>query len=375
MSPPPPTPALQPARKHPFPRPELSLSARQLEITGYRAAGLATAGIATQLGLSGPSVRGHLKKARITAGVHADRALVYCALADGTVTLTRRATSLVDRADALTLLVWRGLRYNVPDSELISAIAQASHRPRGDVARALDELRAATHLSDCGLVGLAFATGLLCGDEEMEPRAAQAGREFPESGYSRDAPRLKDAPRTPIPPGRSNTPAQGNPQEVPGQRPSTSQADPLRLLPRGMPEWPNHASSPLRWLQSRPLVVGRDIQAVKVSPEVCADILQHLYAQGIPRKQWGPVLGDPDARRALFLLPPRPLPTRWTWEDSRVLRNGVVLDLRPALRPTSRMYWAFTAGAWWSGDQLLRLASSAPVRTKALPDPPVAEST
>ncbi|MFF9436497.1 LuxR C-terminal-related transcriptional regulator [Streptomyces sp. NPDC014735] len=353
----------------PLPRPELCLSARQREIAGYRAAGLAVAEIAAELGVSRASVHGHLRNARITAGVHVDRALVYCVLAGGTVQLTRR-TSLADRPDALTRLVWRGLRYNVPDSELVSAIAQSSLHPRGDVARALDELRTATNLSDCGLVGLAFATGLLCGDEGVEPLTAQTGLSTAKGGYPQDILRLEDVSRTPIPPERSHNPAQGKPQEILGRRPRTSRADPLGFLPKGMPERQNRASPVLRWLQSRLLVVGMDVQAVRVSPEVCADYLLHLYEQGIPRKQWGPVLGDTDACCALFLLPPRSLPAQWSCADGRVLRNGLVLDLRPPLLPTSRMYWAFTPGAWWSLKQLTRLADRASSVGQALPHPP-----
>ncbi|WP_408906959.1 LuxR C-terminal-related transcriptional regulator [Streptomyces atratus] len=358
----------------PLPRPELCLSARQREIVGYRAAGLAVAEIATELGLNRTSVHGHLRNARLTAGVHVDRVLVYCVLAGKTVQLTRR-TSLADRPNALTRLVWRGLRYNVPDSELLSTIAQTSLHPPGDVARALDELRTATNLSDCGLVGLAFATGLLYGDEGVNPTTAPTGLRTTTGGYSQELPRLKDVPRTPVPPGRNHKPAQGKPQETPGRRPHTSPADPLGLLPRGMPERQNRTSPVLRWLQSRPLVVGVDVQAVRVSPEVCADYLQHRYEQGIPRRQWGPVLGDTDAHCALFLLPPRSLPAQWSCADGRVLRNGLVLDLRPPLLPTSRMYWAFTPGAWWSLKQLTRLADRASSVGQALPDPSVTAIT
>ncbi|WP_330434215.1 LuxR C-terminal-related transcriptional regulator [Streptomyces sp. NBC_00825] len=357
---------------HPFPPPELRLSARQREIAGYRAAGLAVAEIAKELRISRASVHGHLRNARSTAGVHVDRALVYCVLASKTVHLTRRTSLAVP--DALTQLVWRGLRYNVPDSELISTIAQISLHPRDDVARALDELRTSTKISDCGLVGLAFTTGLLCADEGVEPTTAPTGLRPTKGGYSQDLPRLKDIPSTPIPPEQNHKPAQGKPQETPGRRPQTSPADPLGLLPKGMPERQN-PSPVLRWLQSRPLVVGADVQAVRVSPEVCADYLQHRYEQGIPRRQWGPVLGDTDARCALFLLPPRSLPAQWSCADGRVLRNGLVLDLRPPLLPTSRMYWAFTPGAWWSLKQLTRLADRASSMGQALPDPSVTAIT
>ncbi|MER5618806.1 LuxR C-terminal-related transcriptional regulator [Streptomyces sp. NPDC002215] len=358
---------------HAFPHPELLLSARQREIVGYRAAGLAVAEIAAELGVNRVSVHGHLRNARITAGVRVDRVLVYCVLAGRTVQLTRR-TSLTDRPNALTRLVWRGLRYNVPDSELISTIAQTSLHPQGDVARALDELRAATNLPDCGLVGLAFATGLLHGDEGVEPGTAHTGLRNTEGANSKDIPRLKDVPRTQIVPERNHKPAQARkPQAI--HRPHTSPADPLGLLPRGMPERHISTSPVLRWLQSRPLIVGMDVQAVQVSLELCADYLQHRYEQGIPRRQWGPVLGDTDGRCALFLLPPHSLPAQWSCADGRVLRNGIVLDLRPPLLPTSRMYWAFTPGAWWSLKQLTRLADRASSVGQALPNPSVTAIT
>ncbi|MFE3946241.1 LuxR C-terminal-related transcriptional regulator [Streptomyces sp. NPDC059118] len=356
---------------HPSSLPEQRLSARQREITGYRAAGLAVAEIATVLGINSTSVHGHLRKARVAMGVRVDRALVYCVLAGGTVQLAWR-TSLADRPGALTRLVWRGLRYDVPDSELISTIAHSILHPRGDVAQALDELRTATNLSDCGLGGLAFATGLLCGDEGVEPLTAQTGLGTAKVGYPQDTLRLKDAP---IPPERSHNPARGKPQGFPERRPCTSPADPLGLLPKGMPERQNRTSPVLRFLQSRRLVVSMDVQAVRVSPEVYADYLQHRYERGIPWTQWGPVLGDTDSRCALFLLPPRSLPTQWSCTDGRLLRNGLVLDLRPPLLATSRMYWAFAPGAWWSLKQLTRLADRAASMGQANTDPPVTATT
>ncbi|MFE4333251.1 helix-turn-helix transcriptional regulator [Streptomyces sp. NPDC056831] len=341
------------------------LSPRRREVAALNAVGLTPYEIADELGITAGGVRSHLRDARIRVGVTAERPLTHLLLAGGGVDLTRLRTPLCNPVDELTRLVWCGLRYDVPDKRLIATIARADGMPPDDVERALTDLRSTTKLTDCGLLGLAFRTGILSGHEGVTPpwsvpapvhigtEPAQI-LEIPASG-SRSC---KEQPRP----------------EDPKLRPPI--ADPLKLLPRDLPNLLIRENSSrhslLSGLEDMTAVAGIHVQAVRVSVEVCRDVLQRMHDNGIPPERWGPVLGNSEGRYAVFLMQPNSIADRWRYAGSRVLRSGTALHLPPYSAPIGSLYWALTPAIWWDTREVIRLIGGDSAVALALPPRPSA---
>ncbi|MFJ5851191.1 hypothetical protein [Streptomyces sp. NPDC092903] len=117
--------------------------------------------------LGGCTVAGHVRRMQAAAGVRTTRALVYRCLDEHLI--DRPARTGRPPADRLTELVWAGMRADIPDTRLVSALATSlrvtSHRVRKVIRSLADEHRT----SWCGLLRPAFAANVLTGDEGPEP--------------------------------------------------------------------------------------------------------------------------------------------------------------------------------------------------------------
>ncbi|MEV7958328.1 sigma factor-like helix-turn-helix DNA-binding protein [Streptomyces sp. NPDC088141] len=330
------------------------LSPRRRQVVALTALGLDPYEIADELGISAGGARSHLRDARISAGTVTERALTYYVLAGKDVDLSRLPKPPTGLLDELTCLVLRGLRYDVADKELATTIARASDMPVDVVEEALDNVRSTMGLSDCGLLGLAFAAGILCGREGVSPP--------PGSVPVPAAPDIKSGTYQPIPPGRPFL-QQSRPRPAPRPRPLV--ADPLKLLPEGLPAQKTDTRRPFRHLRGSTAVAGNDVQPVRVSVEVCRDVLQRLHDDKVPPLQWGPVLASSEGRYTVFMLRPGSLPDQWRYAGSRVLRRGTVLHQPPHTTPSGPLYWAVPPAVWWDLDTLMPLITGeTPRRTR-----------
>ncbi|MEU9623302.1 hypothetical protein [Streptomyces sp. NPDC048155] len=346
------------------------LSPRRREVAALNAVGLTPYEIADELCLTAGGVRSHLRDARIRVGVTAERPLAYLLLAGGGVDLSRLRTPLCDPVDELTRLVWCGLRYDVPDKRLIATIARADGTPPDDVERALTDLRGITKLTDCGLLGLAFRTGILSGHEGVTPPwSASAPMHIgtePAQILETPASGSRSCKEQPFPFGRVYRQTLQPRPEDPKPRPSI--ADPLKLLPRNLPiREDSSRHSPLSDLQDMTAVVGTHVQAIRVSPDVCRDVLQRMHDSGIPPERWGPVLGNSEGRYAVFLMRPNSMAERWRYAGSRALRSGTVLHLPPYAASSGPVYWALPPDIWWDAREVIQLIGGDSAEALALP--------
>ncbi|MFB7013763.1 MULTISPECIES: helix-turn-helix transcriptional regulator [unclassified Streptomyces] len=331
------------------------LSPRRRQMVALTALGLDPEEIAAELGITGGGVRSHLRDARISVGTETDRAITYHVLAGKGVDLSRLPEPPTGLLDELTCGVLRGLRYDVADKKLATTISRAHDMPVDVVEKALDNARSATGLSDCGLLGLTFAAGILSGREGVTsplgsvPVPAASGIKA-SSTYQ------------PIPPGQTFL-QQSRPRPAPRPRPPV--ADPLKLLPGALPAQKTGTRPPLCGLQGSTAVAGNDVQPVRVSVEVCRDVLQRLHDSRVPPQEWGPVLASSEGRYTVFMLRPGSLPDQWRYAGSRVLRPGTVLHLPPHTTPSGPLYWAVPPAAWWNPDTLMPLITGeSPRRTR-----------
>ncbi|MFD7497756.1 helix-turn-helix transcriptional regulator [Streptomyces sp. NPDC059832] len=328
------------------------LSPRRRQTVSLNALGLSPYEMAEELGISPAGVRIHLRDARLSAGTETDRALTYQVLAGGDVDLSRLPTSPAGLLDEPTcLVVLRGLRYDVPDHQLVTTIARAADTHPDAVREALNNLRCTTRLSDCGLLGLAFAAGILSGREGVSPPS--------DSTPARAAAVSTPGTHRPIPPGRAYL-QQFPPQPTPRPRPPVD--DPLKLLPEILSAQKTGTRHPLRCLQGRTAVAGADVQPVRVSIEVCRDVLQRLHGDKVSPQQWGPVLASSEGRYTVFMLRPGSLPDQWRYASSRVLKCGTALHLPPHTAASGPLYWAVPPAVWWNPHTLMPLITGTPRR-------------
>jgi DNA-binding CsgD family transcriptional regulator len=319
------------------------LSPRRWQVVALTAIGLNSHEIAAEMGITVSGVRSQLRDARLGTGTQTDRALTYRVLAGGGVDLSRLPAPPDDLLDdEPTRLVLRGLRYNVPDHQLVTVIAREADTHPNRVRETLNSLRSVTHLSDCGLLGLAFAEGILSGQEEVSPPPGSVPAHASAAGTSGTS--------HPVAPGRLYQQS-SQPWPAPQQRPPA--ADPLRLLPDGLTVQKD-PGYPLTGLQGHTVVAGIHVQPVRVSPETCRDVLRSLLRDGFPPEQWGPVLGSTEGRHAHLMLKPGSLPDRWRYADCRVLRPGTVLHLPPLTASRGPLYWAVPPAVWWNLHELMR---------------------
>ncbi|MFD8847813.1 hypothetical protein [Streptomyces sp. NPDC059604] len=319
------------------------LSPRRWQVVALTAIGLNPHEIAAEMGITVSGVRSQLRDARLGTETQTDRALAYRVLAGGGVDLSRLPAppeGLLD--DEPTRLVLCGLRYDVPDHQLVTVIAREADTHPNRVREALTILRSVTHLSDCGLLGLAVAEGILSGREGVSPPPGSVPAHASAAGTSGTS--------HPGAPGRLY---QRSSRTWPAPQHRPRSADPLRLLPDGLTvqKAPDY---PLAGLQDHTVVAGIHAQPVRMSPEACRDVLRRLHRDGFPPEQWGPVLGSTEGHHAHLLLRPGSLPDRWRYADCRALRHGTVLHLPPRAASGGPLYWAVPPSVWWHADEFMR---------------------
>ncbi|MFG3429481.1 hypothetical protein [Streptomyces californicus] len=290
-------------------RPQLAVTRRgPWQLTGRQGQALALlpltrsdAEAAARAGVGPDTQRRHIRAVRTIAGVRTDRALVHRAYQAGV--LRPPPIALHQRPSPEVAAVWRGLVLDVPDRELDIEIAAATGLSGNTVRRILDELRADGE-SDGQLVARGWAYGVITArDDDGRLRTSARG---PAAGR-----RPAGAPRQPAP-----------------------VFDPLRLLPVTAPaasrSWPQSSGIP------SVCRIGRDCDLVRVTPDVCRDLLARL-----PAARWGPVVGRAESRTALLVAPPAVLPDGWRATSGRLWRRGGSVELPPEDRPTpDGSYWA-----------------------------------
>ncbi|MFB7918583.1 hypothetical protein [Streptomyces sp. NPDC056061] len=452
--------------------PAPGLTVQQRQIVGYRAIGFSLRKTAAQLDLSYSTTRQILLSAQDDACVKSTRVLVYQSVASEAITLEHpawvHAAEKAARMSSLTRHVWAGLRLNTADGQdLATAIARTSGQTRACVESTVSKLRTTWKLDECGLVGLAYAAGVLRGVEEVEPahlapgvsrsqrealtlladdgstyaavddqlgaapgtaaiRLRPLGTRWGLSSLSRrimlhgaflrgvvrahtptllavedpSAPTVVSwlgldvadhqlptaiaersglrvhhvtsllnqllahhdladllrlgfthqlLPRTDHTPARlrrthllaRHQPAPAGPITV---------TDPLELLPPTYTAGTRHQPR-LSSLISRAVEVGLDVQAVRMSPEVCREFLRRMH---LPTSQWGPVLVDAEERTVWLLLRAASVLDRWCLARCRPVRPGAILPLPAHTTPTNALHWLYPPTTWWEAGDLHR---------------------
>ncbi|MFJ7412843.1 helix-turn-helix transcriptional regulator [Streptomyces sp. NPDC098077] len=165
------------------------LTRQQTKAVALLAAGQTVGEIGHELGVRRPA--GLISEAKVKAGVTTDRALVYVSLARRWITPPVPDTA-GERLSELEELVWAGLRFDVPDSQLPSVLAPVARTTNGQVKDILTDLKERHQLTYCGLITRGYALGVLSGREgtdlpQRAPATAAASRP-PRPGPSRTGP-------------------------------------------------------------------------------------------------------------------------------------------------------------------------------------------
>ncbi|MFF4859963.1 hypothetical protein ACFY2N_34355 [Streptomyces rubiginosohelvolus] len=323
-----------PARTGPW-----KLTGRQHEVLALLPASRTLEDAAAQMGLRVDSYRNHLKTISEIAGVCCLRALTHRALQDEALHPPQiTAPDQPDLAPAV-MTVWRKLVLNVPDAELADEIWAGTGLSDSAVRSALDQLRAQGE-SDSQLVLRGWAAGVITPqDDSNRPARARASR--------RSAP-----PARRVPPLAS--PAR--------PRPPGPHLDRLNLLPASrIPDLKTRRTAGSTKPPLGPVVhIGQDIDIVRVLPDVCRRLLA-----GIPRREWGPVIGRVDAANALLLTRSGVLRSGWRARHGRLWQRGRTITLPPQDRPEAGgAYWAVPSHtALWDPDRLEQLLTDLPAPT------------
>ncbi|MFJ1662459.1 hypothetical protein [Streptomyces anthocyanicus] len=319
-----------PARTGPW-----QLTGRQHEALRLLTAARNPEDAAAQMGVSTGSYRQHLKTISETADVCCLRALTHRALQEEI--LPRPPLTSPDQSDLTPAVrtVWRSLVLNVPDADLPAEIAAGTGLCGSTVRSALGQLRAQGE-SDCRLVLRGWAAGVITPQDDIS-RPARAGR--------RIAPPANRVPPPPVHP------------RPPALHPDRLNLLPLSAAPASTTSGPGRSKTP----PLGPVVhIGRDIDIVRVLPDVCRRLLA-----GIPHQEWGPVIGRVDASQALLLTRSGVLRPGWRARNGRLWQRGRTMTLPPQNRPApGGAYWAVPSHTpLWDPDRLEQLLTDLPAPT------------
>ncbi|MEU0100411.1 hypothetical protein [Streptomyces sp. NPDC006267] len=288
---------------------------------------------AAQMRISTATYRNHLKAMCDLVSVNCLRALTHRALQEGILRPPARTEHILPGLPSDVATVWRGLVLDVPDRDLQIEIAAASGLKGAAVHAALGELRARGE-ADWQLVARGWACGVITARDSTE-RLTPAGDLM-----------APDEPRSA---------ARGLAPHSPHRR--TAPLDRLRLLPHASV---THAARPRRGKAAtipQDVRLGRDTDLVRVTPEVCRQLLA-----GLPPAKWGPVVGRVEAAAALLLTAPAVLPDGWRARYGRLWSRGSTVALPPDIHPApDGTYWAVSRHAPpWDPARLEQLLNHLP---------------
>ncbi|WP_274036433.1 helix-turn-helix transcriptional regulator [Streptomyces sp. MMBL 11-1] len=315
------------------------LTPREAESVTLLARGLSVQEIDQELGIVTSSRLIAFAKAK--AIVSTQRALVYVSLAREWIP---RPPAVLPPAQLSPVeeLVWAGLRLDVLDGQLPGALSQLAGTTKVQVTTTLKALVKQQQLNHCGLIRHAYAIGLLSGREGTDVPPLPSRLAPPPQALTVPWQRCPAPPQSGLTGGsarRSGPPETG---DAVGTGTATEAVVSVAQAVR----------------------TGEDFDVVRVSPEVCGQLLA-----GLPPGERGPVVCRVESATALLFLPPAVLPDGWRARHGRLWARGATVQLPPDNRPSADgSYWAVPRRApLWSPDRLEDLLNNLPGPLPAQP--------